>query len=118
LCFTQLIIDNTVNVSVITTQAALSAERLSHIWGIGLEAAKCTLAATTAKCTLAATTQKAVITVAFRNVERQWPTGDRALRYRRLNHKVFYDTVIASVESQRNNKLSEIYVTDVGWSRN
>jgi hypothetical protein len=51
-----------VNVSVITTQAALSAEKLSLIWGIGLEAAK---------RTLAATTQKAVSTIALRSVERR-----------------------------------------------
>jgi hypothetical protein len=59
--------------SVATNETfTLSAEYLSRIWGIGLLAAK---------RTLEATTQRGVRTVAFPNVERRWPTGDRPLRY-------------------------------------
>ena len=52
------------------------------------------------------------------NVERRWPTGDRPLRYRKLDHAVYHDNLKANVPSLRGNKCSEIYATDFGWSRN
>ena len=88
---------------------SMAASKLSKLWGIGLD---------TARKTIEATTQKGVKTVSFPNVERRWPTGDRPLRYRRLHHKVFHDTLKSNVISLRGNKFSEMYATDFGWSRN
>ena len=96
--------------SVATNETfSLSAEALSRMWGIGL---------LTAKKTIEVTTQRGVRTVAFPNVERRWPTGDRPLRYKRLGHSVYHDTLKAGEKSLRGNKCSEIYATDFGWSRN
>ena len=95
--------------SLVTKKSSLlSSETLSMRWGIGLQVAE---------RTLKATTQKAVKTVAYPNVERQWPTGDRPLRYKKLNHQVFHDTLHARTPSLRGNKCAEIYATDFGWSR-
>ena len=94
--------------SLTSNAVAMAAEKLSRTWGIGL---------TNAKKTIEVTTQKAVHTVAYPSVERRWPTGDHPLRYKRLSHKVFHDTMKANVVSSRGNKCSEMYATDFGWSR-
>jgi len=70
-----------------------------------------------AENTIKATTHKAVHTVAYPSVERRWPTGDRPLRYKRLNHAVFHDNLKANITSSRGNNCAEIYATDFGWSR-
>jgi hypothetical protein len=61
-----------------------------------------------AEKTLKATTQQAVRTVASPTVERSWPTGDRPLRYKRLHHQVFYDTMIVNVKSLSGNTCCKI----------
>jgi hypothetical protein len=83
----------------------MSAEPLSQTWGIGILAAQ---------RTLKATTHRGVRTVAFPSVERRWPTVDRALRYRKLNHAVYHYTLKSSVTSLRGNKCSEMFATDFG----
>lgn len=86
----------------------MSPDGLMKSWGINQDIAK---------NTIKATTHKAVHTVAFPSVERRWPTGDRPLRYKRLNHAVFHDNLKANVASLRGNTCAEIYATDFGWSR-
>ena len=95
--------------AVISVPVSMKANKLSRLWGIGLQ---------TAKKTIQVTTQKGIKSVAFPNVERRWPTGDRPLRYRRLHHKVFHDTLKSNIVLLRVNKCSEMYATDFGWSRN
>ena len=99
------------NVSSTTSDKTfkMTAEILSRTWDIGILAAK---------RTLDATTPKGVRTVAYPSVERRWPTGDRALRYRKINHQVYHDTLKAQIVTLRGNKCCEIYATDFGWSRN
>ena len=94
---------------VSSRKTIMSPDLLCKNWGIGRSLAE---------NTIKATTQKAVRTVAYPNVERRWPTGDRPLRYRRLDHSVYHDNLKANVTSLRGNKCSEIYATDFGWSRN
>jgi hypothetical protein len=98
-------------VSPVTTDEKfkLTAEELSQTWDISLAAAK---------RTLEVTTQRAVRTVAYPNVERRWPTGDRSVKYKRLDHPVYHDTLMSTVKSKRGNNCSEMYATDFGWSRN
>jgi hypothetical protein len=98
------------NVSSATTRNTftLSPEALSRTWGIGLIAAK---------RTLEATTQKGVRSVVYPSVERRWPTGDRTLRYRKLNCKVYHEALYSRIPSQRGSKCAEIYATDFGWAR-
>jgi hypothetical protein len=86
----------------------LSSEKLSRIRGIGIPSAK---------LTLEATTKKGVITVSYPSVERRWPTEDRPLRYWRLDHQVYHDTLKSRIKYVRGNTCSEIYATDFGWSR-
>jgi hypothetical protein len=98
------------NVAASTVETfTISPELLARTWNISLQAAK---------RTLEATSQKGIRTVQFPNIERRWPTGDRPLRYKKLNHQVYHDTLKSSIISLRGNKCSEIYATDFGWSRN
>jgi hypothetical protein len=87
-----------VTISAIETNQkfTMSPEELCRTWRIGLLAAK---------KTLVATTQNGVRSVAFPNVECRWATGDRPLRYRRLNCQVYHDTLKASIASLRGNKF-------------
>jgi hypothetical protein len=87
----------------------VSAESLRHPWGMGIVAAKRTFKATTQRC---------VRTVAFPSVEWRWPTGDRPLRYHRLNHAFYHDALYSRVTSLRGNKCRVMYAMDFGWSRN
>jgi transposase InsO family protein len=66
---------------------------------------------------LQATTQLRVKTVASPSMKRRWPTGDRPLRYRQLDHGVYHDTMHSKIMSLQGHKCCEIYVTNVGWSR-
>ena len=43
--------------------------------------------------------------------------NDRQLRYRRLRHDVFGDTLLAGTKSKRGNKCAKVFVTKFGWSR-
>ena len=86
----------------------LTSDVLVKNWGIGKALAE---------RTIEATTQLRVRTVANPSVERRWPTGDRPLRYRRLDHPVYHDTMYSKVKSLRGNTCCEIYVTSFGWSR-
>jgi hypothetical protein len=62
----------------------LSPERLSKTWGIGLPAAK---------RTLLSTTQRGVRSTLYPCIVRRYPTGYRPLRYPKLPHSVFLDTL-------------------------
>jgi hypothetical protein len=88
-----------------------NAALLAKNWGIGVE---------TAEKTLRATTRRGVreFDGGSVGVERRFPTGDRHLRYTRLNHPVYHDTLFSSVKSIRSNTCSQIYATDFCWSRN
>ena len=86
----------------------LTSDVLCKNWGIGKALAE---------RTIEATTQLRVRTVANPSIERRWPTGDRPLRYRRLDHPVYHDTMYSKVKSLRGNTCCEIYVTSFGWSR-
>jgi hypothetical protein len=85
----------------------LSANVLCNHWGIGK---------TIANNTIKATKHLRVQTINNPKVERRWPTGDRPLQYRRLNHAAYHDTMYSKVVSSRGN-CCEIYVTAFGWSR-
>ena len=85
----------------------MTPEEPSATWGIGL---------TVAERTLQAPAQKAVRTVVNPSVERRWPTGDRPLRYKKLHHQVFHDTMKSNIKSLRGNKCCKIDATDLGWS--
>ena len=86
-----------VNVSTTATstrKSTLHPERLARNWGIGIEAAK---------RTLQATTQRGIRTISNPALSRRFRTNDRQLRYRRLRCDLFTDTLESSLLSKRCN---------------
>ena len=69
-----------------------------------------------AKTTVLATTQRGVQYVTNPSIMRRFPTNDRMLRYNRLPHPLFTDTLLAGTASQRGHKLAQLFATSYGWS--
>ena len=80
---------------------------LESKWGVGLEAAR---------CTLEFTTQRGLRTVLRLSLSHRFLTNEQQLRYRRLQHDVFGDTLLAVTKSKRGDKYAEVFVTKFGWS--
>ena len=70
-----------------------------------------------AQRTVANTTQRGVRTCLDPTLSRRFPTNDRMMRYTRLMHTVFSDTMFASTVSRQGNKMAQIYATSFGWAR-
>jgi hypothetical protein len=100
-------------ISATTTKhpGAWNSEFLAHNWGIGIEAAERTLRATTQRVVRAFDGNTV-------GVERRFPTGYRHLRYCRLSHALYHDTLFSTITSARGNNCSQAYATDFCWSRN
>ena len=87
----------------------ISPETVAKNWGIGLE---------TARKTLEVTTQKGLRSVLHPTLSRRFRTNDRQLRYRRLAHDMFTDTLKAKVKSwYRQNLYAQVFATRFGWTR-
>lgn len=89
-------------------RGSLDPNKLAQTWGIGLEAAK---------RTIQATTQRGMRTVLHPSLSRRFRTNDRQLRYRRLPVELFTDTLISTVLSKRKNKCAQIFAHRNGWAR-
>ena len=88
---------------------AVGPKTLAKNWNIGLAAAE---------RTYNATSQNALRTVLHPTLSRRFRTNDRQLRYRRIPHTMFTDTMEASVSSwHRQNKFAQVYCTKFGWCR-
>jgi hypothetical protein len=82
---------------------------LAKHWKIGIEAACCTLEATIQTC---------IRTTLHPTLSRRFWTNDRSLRYRRLSHEVYTDTMKAkSVSWFRQNKYAQVFCTRFGLTR-
>jgi hypothetical protein len=81
---------------------------LSKRWGISPHKAK---------WTLTKTTQRGVRRSLTPELTRRFPTNNRMLRYRRLPHHCFTDTLISGTVSKQGNKYAQAYCTSFGWSR-
>ena len=82
---------------------------LAKNWGIGLDAAQ---------RTVETTTQMGVRTILHPTLSRRFRTNDRQLRYRRLSHDMFTDTLEARTRSWfRCNKYAQVFSTKFGWVR-
>ena len=80
---------------------------LAKRWGIGIG---------TAKKTIDATTQYVVRSMANPTLTRRFATNDKLLRFRRLNCKMYTDTMKAKKKSwYRANLYGQVYTTDFGW---
>ena len=81
---------------------------LTKLWTISPDRAKNTVLKKT-KC--------GIRMVANPQMPRQYPTNDQMLRYPRLTHPLFTDTMIAGTVSKRGNKNSRVYGTSFGLTR-
>ena len=70
-----------------------------------------------AATTVRKTTQRGVRNVINPAMSRRYPTNDRMLRYPRLLHPLFSDTLIAGTMSKRGNKNAQVYGSSFGWCR-
>ena len=70
-----------------------------------------------AQRTLTKTTQRGVRKCLDPTLSRRFPTNDRMLRYKRLPHSCFTDTLIAGTPSKQGNKYAQAYCTSFGWTR-
>jgi hypothetical protein len=82
---------------------------LAKRWKIGLDAAK---------RTLRATTHSTVRTTLHPTLSRRFRTNDQQMRYRRISHEVYTDTMKANTVSWfRQNKYAQVFCTKFGWTR-
>ena len=96
-------------VSTGTRQYPVTPELLAKRWNIGIDAATRTV-----ECT----TQRSVRTILHPTLSRRFRTNDRQLRYRRLSHNLFTDTLEASEPSWfRKNRYAQVFATRFGWVR-
>ena len=51
------------------------------------------------------------------SIMRRFPTNERMMRYNRLPHPMFTDTLIADTASQHGHKFAQVDATSYGWSR-
>jgi len=96
--------------------AIISSKRVANV-GVTELAQKWQIGLAKAQQTIKATTQRGVRSIANQNLSRRFRTNDRQLRYRRLSHDIFTDTLEANVPSwHRKNKYAQVYATDFGWT--
>ena len=86
----------------------VNAELLAKRWGIDQRKAL---------NTVRMTTQRGVRTVLHPSLSKRYPTNDRMLRYKRLPHPVFTDTMFAGRKSAQGNKCAQVFCTQYGWTR-
>jgi hypothetical protein len=70
-----------------------------------------------AKKTVQRTTQRGVRTCLNPTLARRFPTNNQMLRYKRLPHMTFTDTLFAGMPSRSGNKCAQAYSTSFGWAR-
>ena len=70
-----------------------------------------------AQKTLTKTTQHGVRKCLDPTLSRRFPTNDRMLRYKRMPHPCFTDTLVAGMPSKQGNKYAQAYCTSFGWTR-
>ena len=67
--------------------------------------------------TVKVTFRRGVRTCLRPNMSRMYPTNDRMLRYNRLPHPVFSDTMQAGVISKDGHRYAQAFCTQFGWAR-
>lgn len=67
--------------------------------------------------TVKVTTQRGVRTCIHPSLSRRFPTNDRFLRYNRLPHTIFSDTLFAGTRSLGGNNCAQVFASTTGWTR-
>ena len=70
-----------------------------------------------ARRTLARTTRRGIRSTAHSSMSRRFRTNDRHMRYKRLRHNMYTDTMKASVPSRLRDLYAQVFVTDFRWAR-
>jgi hypothetical protein len=70
-----------------------------------------------AKWTVQLTLQRGVRTCLNPTLAQRFLTNDRILRYKRLPHTTFTDTMFAGTPSRSGNKCAQVNSTSFGWAR-
>jgi hypothetical protein len=115
---------NTVQVKTVTALekrnvvAALTTKNRGRMIGARTLAKNCGIGLRQAQNTIDATTQNGIRTTLQPTLSRRFRTNDRQLRYRRLSHEMFTDTLEARIASWfRQNKYAQVFTTRFGWTR-
>lgn len=88
---------------------AIGPKTLAKNWRISIERAR---------RTIEATTQRGIRTTLHPTLSRRFRTNDRQLRYRRIAHDMFTDTLEAGKQSWfRQNRYAQVFTTSFGWVR-
>jgi hypothetical protein len=96
------------SVTSTSNRKGLSSEQLARKWKISLKQAE---------NTLRVTTRRGIRHIANPAISRRFKTNDRMMRYNRISHTVFTDTLKSTVKSKRQNSHAQVYCTDFGWTR-
>jgi len=110
----------TLKVMILSVETSLNGHiRSRNIASIDLQTlvARWMISPDHAKRTVVMTTQRGVRTCLNPTLSRCFPTNDRMLRYKRLPHIMFTDTMFASTVFRQGNKMAQIYSTSFGWAR-
>ena len=95
--------------TILTSQRKMvDAPTLTKRWNVTIDRSKNTVLVTTQRC---------VQHVSNPSIMRRFPTNDRMMRYNRLPHPMFTDTLLAGTVSQRGHKFAQVFATSYGWSR-
>ena len=77
---------------------------------------ECLISTKSARITVRHATQRGVKMILHSSLSYLCKTNDRALRYNRLQHNLFTDTVQSGTVSSGGNRYAHIYLTEFGWS--
>ena len=96
---------NVANVGAYKGRHGVTLESLYQIWFISLDASR---------RTVNNTTQRGIRKILHPYLSCQFNTNDRALRYNRVQHSVFTDTIQAGPVLMRGNQYEQVYSTGFG----
>jgi hypothetical protein len=69
-----------------------------------------------AQRTLTKTTQRGIRKCLDPTLSLRFPTNDRMLRYKRMPHPCFTDTLVTGTPSKQGDKYAQAYCTSFGWT--
>ncbi len=90
------------------THKAIDHLTLARQWG---------LAPDRALQTIDKTTQSGIRMCLYPSLSRRFSTNDCMLRYSRLSHDIFTDTMFSNIKSCTGKKCAQLFATNFGWVR-
>jgi len=87
---------------------AIDSETLAEKWMISPEIAR---------RTLSQTTRRGIRTTSEYTLSRRFSTNDRQMRYKRLAHNMYTDTLKASVLSRQQERYAQVFSASIRWVR-